>query len=408
MYELLRNKTRGLMADATACLRELIQIPSLSGHECDVARAVKRAYGRCGLDRVVSDEFGNVVGVLLGRESRPVVLLLSHLDTVSQDAGGEWSKDPFGGDIEKDRMYGLGATDCKGGIVTQLFAAALLKRALLPLDGSVVVAATASEENGKSLGLRALLEHTLPSLGLTPTHAILGEPTNNGIYYGHDGWMEVRVQVQGANPFQVSDAAGAIYDDLSQTRAGAGVRDDAETFAVTTPQCSDEGGLRRAQIELARRLGPDDRADSIVGQIRHNAELAAGGCAALALEVAPKQVERTVGQLRTRVACVAEAWSTDPFSPLVDRARQALSAARLDARPGRWQLGRLGTGTAGGTLVRRYGIPTIGYGPGDEALAHAPDECVELARVQEAVLGTAIIVHALAGVPTFGWTTDDP
>ena len=122
----------------------------------------------------------------------------------------------------------------------------------------------------------------------------------------------------------------------------------------------------------------------------------------------PKQVERTLGQLRTRVACVVAAWSTDPFSPLVDRARQALSAARLEARPGKWQLGRLGTGTAGGTLVRRYGIPTIGYGPGDEALAHAPDEYVELGRFEEAIVGTALIVHALAGVPTFGWTTDDP
>jgi len=145
-----------------------------------------------------------------------------------------------------------------------------------------------------------------------------------------------------------------------------------------------------------------------VGQIRHEAELAARGATAVALDVRPRQVARKLGALTTQVSCVVDAWSTDPFNPLVERARQALGAAGLEARPGKWALGRLGSGTAGSTLVRRYGIPTIGYGPGDDALAHAPNEHVELARLDQAVLGTAAIVHALCGVPVFGWTTDDP
>jgi acetylornithine deacetylase/succinyl-diaminopimelate desuccinylase-like protein len=129
---------------------------------------------------------------------------------------------------------------------------------------------------------------------------------------------------------------------------------------------------------------------------------------ALALDVRPRQIERTLGKLHTRVECVVDAWCTDPCSPLVDRARQSLAVADLKTRTGTWKLGRLGSGTAGSTLVRHYGIPTIGYGPGDEALAHNPNECVEIARLHDAIIGTAVIVHALAGVPTFGWSTDDP
>jgi acetylornithine deacetylase/succinyl-diaminopimelate desuccinylase-like protein len=408
MYDLLRAKAQGLRRDATTFLRELVQTPSPSGDEAAAASLTARAYERFGFDRVFTDDFGNVVGLLLGRESQPVVLLASHLDTVSPGKLEDWSDSPYGGHVADGRLYGLGAVDCKGGVVTQLMAAALLRRALLPLEGSVVVAATVSEENGKSLGVRALMDHTLPALDLKPTYAILGEPTNTGVYYGHDGWIQIDVSVRGANRFQVNDAATAIYDDLCQTQAGAARQGGIESFAINAPHYADQDGLQRAEIELERRLGPGDDADRVVGQIRHEAELAARGATAVALEVRPKQVARTLGAMTTEVSCVVDAWSTDPFSPLVERARQALGAAGLQSRPGKWELGRLGSGTAGSTLVRRYGVPTIGYGPGDDALAHAPNEHVVLARIDQAVLGTAAIVHALCGVPVFGWTTDDP
>jgi putative selenium metabolism hydrolase len=408
MYELLRNKASGLMRQATTCLSELIQIPSISGNESEVARATEQAFRRFGFDQVLVDEFGNVVGTILGREKGPVVLLLTHLDTVSPGEHKAWQYDPWSGQVSEGKVHGLGAVDCKGGVVTQLFAAALLKRALLPFEGSIVVAATVSEENGRSLGARALLDHTLPSLDLSPTYAILGEPTHNGIYYGHDGWTEVRLEICGANPFQVSDAANAIYDDLAITQAGAQHLVGTETFAISAPVRSDSAGMRHAQINVARRLSVGDSAEQVVGQIRHAAEMVAHDRSAVALDVRPRQIERTLGKLQTRVECVVDAWSTDPFSPLVDRARQALAAANLEVRAGTWKLGRLGSGTAGSTLVRHYGIPTIGYGPGDEALAHGPNECMEIAQLQEGIIGTAVIVHALAGVPTFGWTAEDP
>ena len=408
MYDLLRAKASGLIGQATTCLSDLIQIPSISGNEADVAQATEQTFKRFGFDQVLTDEFGNVVGTILGREKAPVVLLLSHLDTVSPGEIGAWQYAPWSGQISDGKVHGLGAVDCKGGVVTQLFAGALLKRALLPFDGTIVIAATVSEENGTSLGTRALLDHTLPSLDLSPTYAILGEPTHNGIYYGHDGWTEVRLELCGANPFQVSDAANAIYEDLTLTQAGAQRVTGTETFSISAPVRTDDAGMRHAAINVARRLGANDNAEQVVGQIRHAAEMVARDRTALALDVRPRQIERTLGKLHTRVECVVDAWCTDPCSPLVDRARQSLAVADLKTRTGTWKLGRLGSGTAGSTLVRHYGIPTIGYGPGDEALAHNPNECVEIARLHDAIIGTAVIVHALAGVPTFGWSTDDP
>ena len=79
----------------------------------------------------------------------------------------------------------------------------------------------------------------------------------------------------------------------------------------------------------------------------------------------------------------------------------------MRGRPGKWQLGRSGMGTAGGVLVKEFDVPTIGYGPGLEEQAHAADECVEMDKLAEAVYGTALIAHSLIGVPVFGWTCDE-
>jgi acetylornithine deacetylase/succinyl-diaminopimelate desuccinylase-like protein len=104
---------------------------------------------------------------------------------------------------------------------------------------------------------------------------------------------------------------------------------------------------------------------------------------------------------------VVHAWTTDPFHPLMERARQSLSAAACMARPGKWALDRIGMGTAGSVLTREFHVPTIGYGPGTELMAHAVDESVNIEKVSEAVYGTAAIVHGLIGIPVFGWTADE-
>ena len=129
---------------------------------------------------------------------------------------------------------------------------------------------------------------------------------------------------------------------------------------------------------------------------------------AVAVEVAVRQEEQQLytGQT-TIVRRVTNAWSTDPFHPLMERARQALAAAECEVRPGKWQLGRLGMGTAGSMLVNEFHLPTIGYGPGEETQAHAVDESVAVDRVIEAVYGTASIAHSLVGIPVFGWGSDE-
>lgn len=94
---------------------------------------------------------------------------------------------------------------------------------------------------------------------------------------------------------------------------------------------------------------------------------------------------------------------TDLLHPMVERAREALLTAGLRWDPEKWHLDRLGMGTAGSMLTRDFGIPTIGFGPGDEAQAHAVNQSVSIFRLTEATYGTVVLMHGLIGAPLKGW-----
>jgi acetylornithine deacetylase/succinyl-diaminopimelate desuccinylase-like protein len=408
MYRILSDRNAGLKDDALALARELVMTPSPSLEEGGAADLVEAAMRGRGYDKVFRDECGNVVGVVFGREAEPTVLLNSHMDTVAAEPGKAWAGSPLSGRIQGGRLYGLGAGDCKAGLAAQVFTAMLLRRALLPLRGNLVVAATVAEEMGGSAGVRGLMQHTLPDIGLRPSFAILGEPTGLGLYYGHDGWAELEIRVSSANPFQVRDAADAIVADFASDPAARRPSGGIEGLRVGRPLFDESDGLRRAVIRLGRRLNPAEDVDEVLEQVCRAASQAVGGTGVVAVDVAVRQESR---QLYTGCATVVRrivhAWATDPFHPFLTRARQSLAAAGCDARPGRWRLGRLGMGTAGGVLTGEFGVPAIGYGPGDEAVVHAAGESVEVAKLAEAIYGTAAMVHGLVGVPVFGWTSDD-
>jgi acetylornithine deacetylase/succinyl-diaminopimelate desuccinylase-like protein len=403
MYDLLKQKLEGLEDELIAFTQALLRERSTSGDERGVAEMVVRQMHALDFDQVTTDEIGNVVGVLHGIEGGPTLLLASHMDTVGTGNLSTWTESPWSGRLGCGRLYGLGAADCKGGLAAQVFAAGLLKRSLLPLRGNLVVAATVLEENGISIGTRGLVAHTLKEMGLAPDYAVLGEPTDLGLYYGHDGRAELEVSMRGLNPFRVSDAAELVARALDES----GHDTAAEEIIVGAPQFEDGPDYRRAVIALERRLGGSDSVDHVVSRMRSEALRAASTVGVLDVEVAVRKRDQVLPTgLVMKTKRVTQAWSTDPFSPLLTRARQSLAAAGCDVRPGRWKLARLGMGTSGSLLVNECGIPTIGYGPGHEDQAHREGESVSVTKLVDCAYGTAAIAHGLVGIPVFGWIPD--
>jgi acetylornithine deacetylase/succinyl-diaminopimelate desuccinylase-like protein len=218
MYALLAAKNRGLRCEALAFAQQLVRTPSPSSQEADVAELVQRRMDRLGYEQVFVDDFGNVVGLLSGRQPAPTVLLCSHMDTAEEGDASQWDDAPLSGEMRDGVLYGLGASDCKAGLTAQIYAGALLRRSLLPLRGNVIVAATVSEEQGGSPGLRHLIEQTLPSLDLRPDYAILGEPTELGLFYGQRCHAS-RVRAI-ARPVSAQPAVGVSKPEVAAIPAG--------------------------------------------------------------------------------------------------------------------------------------------------------------------------------------------
>jgi len=409
MYRMMRRKAERLAPEVIDFAQRLVRTPGRSLEERKVADLVEATMRDIGYDEVLRDEYGNVVALLHGREGQPTLLLNSHMDTASSGDPAGWTRPPESGEIEEGRLHGLGAADCKGGLAAQVYAGALLKRSLLPLRGNLLVAATVGQEEAHSLGVRKLMQETLPGMEMMPSCVVLGEPSGLGLYYGHDGWVELEVCVEGSNPFQVEDAAEAVRDFLRRRMESTERRSEAwETFSLRGVNVRDEDGRRRAVIAVKRRLFDRELLESAMGELELTAGVAGQLAGGVAVSVGIRRDRHTcyTGRM-TEVRHITNAWSIDPYHPLVERARGALRAAGATPRVGRWRLGRPGMGTAGDVFVNDFGVPAVGYGPGDEEVCHRPDEYVETSKIAEALYGTAVIAQAVIGYPVFGWTSDE-
>jgi len=404
----LRRKNEGLKERVLAFTREIVRKPSPSLNEARVAALVQKKMEQLGYDRVFTDDYGNVIGAMFGRNDGPTILLCSHMDTTPPGNEDLWDSAPFSAETVDARLYGRGAADCKAGLAAQIFAGALLKRSLLPMRGNLIVAATVGEEIGGSIGVRRLMDNTLPELKISPTYAILGEPTNLGLYYGHDGWLEMETEIAGTDRSEVTCGANAVFDEYHSSVALHSGRDCPQEMLVRKPCCGDCALSHVATIIVDRRIRDSMQIEAMVAGLNHQAQMAMGPERNVSVTVAVRQETKTTYTGTSAVVRkIGLPWETDPFSSLMERSRQALDAAGSQVRPGKWRLPRLGMATAGGLLTAEYDIPTLGYGPGNESVIHAPNEYVEIDKIYEAVYGTAAIVHGMIGVPVYGWTSDE-
>jgi acetylornithine deacetylase/succinyl-diaminopimelate desuccinylase-like protein len=408
MYSILESKNQLLKSEATGFTQRLVKLPSLTGDEKAVAECVAQEMRDVAFDDVTQDEVGNIVGCVRGRENAPTLLLNAHMDTAApSDEDGPKAFEP--GEIDNGRLYGPGASDCKSGIAACVYAVKLLKRSMLPLRGNLIFAATTAEELGDSVGVRHLMKETLPGMSLTPDYAVLAEPTDLGLYCGHDGWMQVEVRVEGEDSAVINETAEHIFADLN-IRAN---RDYGNTgygcFEVHQPQLNLGGGsTSRASVKIDERVPMAVQPERFLEQLRTEVLKMVSSVSNVSVDVsiAQESLPLFTGRV-TPVHRVVNAWSTDPNGPLLERSRRALDAAGQPAPVDRWQLGRFGTGTAGGVLVNEHQVPTIGYGPGDEQVIHAPGEYVGVEKISQAVYGLAAMIHSLIGVPVYGWTSDE-
>jgi putative selenium metabolism hydrolase len=376
-----------------AFAQRLIQTPSLPGDEGAAARLVQGEMQSLEYDDTWIDEVGNVVGVVRGSGGGRSVMFNTHLDHVDVGDLGGWPFPPYEGKIVDGVLWGRGAVDIKGPTAAQVYGIALLKQAGVKLPGDVYVAGAVQEEVG-GLGSLELARTTRTD------RAVIGEASRNELRRGHRGRIELIVRIEGRACHASAPERGinpyySLAAFLSALRDVEILEDPflgAETFAPTllfTDQTSANVVPGEVRLHIDWRTVPQRGPEDIRSEIARRLEAAL-------VDGAAGQV--TVKELRLRAYTGAERELPAAFPSLeIEEGDPVLAAAKAaleDAFGRPVPVGRWTFATDGGHLFAA-GIPSIGFGPGDERLAHTNQEHVAVADLPAAALGNAVLATAL-------------
>jgi putative selenium metabolism hydrolase len=385
----------------TALLRELVHTPSLSSEEREVVALLSGRMEDLGYDEVMLDPFGSVVGRI---GSGPIVIVMdAHIDTVGVGARSEWSRDPFEPVLDDGIVYGRGACDDKGGMASMVFGGALAKQlGVLPDTVTLYVVGSVQEEDCDGLALEHVLSHSVP----WPDVVVLGESTNGQVYRGNRGRIEVLVRTSGTschasapergrNP--VYDLAGVIADvEALNGRLGHDEFLGAGSIALTKIECetpSLNAVPSTATLYVDRRLTSGEDAETALKEI-----------------AALPSVQRVGGQVelltyertsftgaRLRQEKQFGTWITPEGSRPVRAGLRTVETAlgRPNPGTGRWVFSTNGVASMG-----KLGIPTIGFGPGDERYAHTVAEQCAVQDLVDAVAWYAAFPAEFVGADT--------
>ena len=362
--------------------QELIRIPSPSGQEGDVAERVLREMEALGYDEIRLDGMGNVIGTIRGRGEAPSVMLNCHMDVVAEGDPRQWEYPPFGGVVEGGHLHGRGAMDIKGPLAIQTHAAAVLKG---DTPGDIIVAHTVFEERG-GWGMEELFR----AEEVSPGAVIIGESTRGDITTGHRGRAEIEIVIRGlAGHASAPERARNALDLMPQLLAAVN--------ALAADQPSDPvlgpASLVATSVEVypeSRNVIPDEVVVVLDWRV-----LPASTDEGLLREVqraVEKQIPSLPDGFELEIRTARERQSTftgrtedrplftpgflmDVEDPVILAAARAVGGRNGEAmariRP--WTFA-----TDGGWSQGVFGVPTLGFAPGEERFAHTNRERLEL------------------------------
>lgn len=412
-FQAVRKAAEGYLPDMTRFLRDMIALPSESCHEKKVIERAADEMKKLAFDEVQIDGQGNCLG-FVGKGEK-IIAFDGHIDTVGIGSRENWQFDPYAGYETDTEIGGRGSSDQEGGIASAVYAAKIMKDLdLIPAGYRIMVSATVQEEDCDGLCWQYI--HTKD--GITPEFVVSTEPTDGGIYRGHRGRMEIRVDMHGVSCHGSAPERGdnAIIkmaevienirdlnenndDDDNEIKGlvkmlnpkfnpdhyqdarflGRGTCTISEIFYTSPSRCAVADGC---SISVDRRMTAGETYQSCLEEIR---SLPACRKYEKDLEVSMYQYDRPSWKdLKFPTESYFPTWINAEDAPHVKamaNAYRALfgekrigSAETLAVRKDRPLIDKWTFSTNCVSIQGRYGIPCVGFGPGAEAQAHAPNE----------------------------------
>ncbi len=378
-------------------LSDIIKVPAMSNKEKERILFLKDMCEKVGFDEVRIDGLGN----LLARVGNgPKILAIdAHIDTVGIGDRSQWKKDPFSGDIENGFVHGRGTSDQTGGAASMISAGRILKEMGYKGQYSVWFVFSIIEEDCDGICWKYLIEEE----GFKPDFFVSTEPTSLRLYRGHRGRIEMEVRIKGvschgsAPERGVSAAYKAARAALAIEALNDALKPDDDKFlgkgTVVVSQINVHGPSQcavpdEAMLYLDRRLTWGETADTAIKQVKD--AILASGVDAVEVSMPEYAIPSWTGK-DYRQELYFPTWKFPADHPFV-KAGVAAHEAAFSMAPvvDKWTFSTNAVAVAG-----RHGIPSIGFGPGDENQAHAPNEITRVDDLWKAAAFYAALPYAM-------------
>ena len=402
-FDEIKTRAKFYAKDMFRFTRDLIKLPGVSEQEKDKVLCAAAEMRRLGFDRVEIDGMGNLLGYMGSGET--LIAFDGHIDTVGPGNLDNWTFDPYEGYENDEEIGGRGASDQVGGIVSSVYGAKIMKDCGLLNDKyTVLVTATVQEEDCDGL----CWEYIIKESKIRPEFVVLSEPSDGGIYRGQRGRMEIRLDVKGISchgsaPERGDNAIFKMTDILQEVRAlnehdlakmleaehnpqwqearflGRGTITATEIFYNSPSRCAVPDSC---SASLDRRMTAGETFEYCLDQIRN---LPSAKKYAKDIKVSMYSYDRPsyTGQ-RYPIESYFPTWVIPSDHPLTQAFENCHTAMYGPHRLGPPETLKLRNSlpltdkwtfsTNGVTIMGRNNIPCIGFGPGAEAQAHAPNE----------------------------------
>ncbi|WP_339015521.1 YgeY family selenium metabolism-linked hydrolase [Aeromonas popoffii] len=372
-FEMVLEKAYQYKAEMSQFLRDMIAIPSESCDEERVVLRIKQEMVKVGFDKVEIDPMGNVLGYI--GQGPHLIAMDAHIDTVGVGNRANWTFDPYEGMEDHEIIGGRGASDQEGGMASMVYAGKIIKDLGLEDQYTLLVTGTVQEEDCDGLCWQYIIEQSK----IRPEFVVSTEPTDCQIYRGQRGRMEIRVEVQGVSchgsaPERGDNAIFKMGPILGELQAlshnlgnddflGKGTLTVSEIFFTSPSRCAVADSCA---VSIDRRLTWGESWQGALDEIRALPAVQAAGA-----EVSMYQYDRPAYTgLVYPTECYFPTWKVEEDHITVKTLSKAYRELfRKEPVVDKWTFS-----TNGVSIMGRHGIPVIGFGPGKEPEAHAPNE----------------------------------
>ncbi len=401
MKEHILEKTKAYRDYTAKNLSEMVKIPSYSAQEEAVCKMIAQACEEAGCDEVRIDGLGSVVARV---GNGPKTLAFdAHIDTVEVGDPSQWELDPFSGLIQDGLVHGRGASDQKGGAASMITAGRILKELGYDGDYTVYFTFTVMEEDCDGMCWKYLIEEE----DLKPDFVVSTEPTSCQIYRGHRGRMEMVAKLKGVSSHGsapergISAAYKASRAALAMEKLNEELQPDEDHFlgkgTIVVSQMDVKGPSQcavpdQAMLYLDRRLtwGEDDTL--AISQVKQYMSEATGDPEDEIDVTMPNYTKRGYRDFDYGQELYFPTWKI-PADHLIVQAGVRAYQELYDKEPvvDKWTFSTNCVATTG-----RHKIPAIGFGPGDENQAHAPNEINRIDDLEICAAFYVMLVYELS------------